>query len=399
MMTQAITVSKLNTYIKQIFDSEQLLHNIPVVGEVFGVSLSRNVIYFSLKDEEATLPCVCFYPNYINKIVEGAKIVATGTPNFYIKGGRLNFNVVQVENVGQGRLYEEFMKLKQKLFDEGLFDESHKKPIPKDIKRIGVITSKEGAVIQDIKNVTWRRNPSVDIVLYNTKVQGNGAENEIAHAIEIMGNYPNIDVIIVARGGGSLEDLWAYNTEIVARATYNCPKPIISAVGHETDFTIIDFVSDLRAPTPSAGAELLTYNLNEKKYETRELFNKFYKSSKIYLNSQINLLYSQSYFISNNFEKAIISNQSVIEKGKTNLINNFDYYLNQKYYELGIQENTLNKINPVEMLNRGYAKVEQEGSIINSANQLDLNKNMNIVFKDGVIVASPIKKEITNEIK
>ena len=291
-MIQAISVSKLNTYIKQIFDAEELLHNIAVVGEVFGVSTSRNVIYFSLKDENATLPCVCFYPNYIDFIKEGNKVIVTGSPNFYIKGGKLSFNVVKVENVGQGKLYEEFIKLKQKLADEGLFDQSHKKTIPKDIKRIGVITSREGAVIQDIKNVSWRRNPSVDIVLYNTKVQGNNAENEIANAIDKLGQYPNIDVIIVARGGGSLEDLWAYNTEIVAKATYNCPKPIISAVGHETDFTIIDFVSDLRAPTPSAAAELLTFNLEDKKLAMKEIFNKFFKTCKNYINTNISLLNS-----------------------------------------------------------------------------------------------------------
>ena len=391
-MTNAITVSKLNTYIKQIFDSEELLHNIPVVGEVFGVSLSRNVIYFSLKDEDATLPCVCFYPKYIDKIVEGSKIIATGSPNFYIKGGKLNFNVVQIENAGQGKLYEEFIKLKENLMKEGLFDEPHKKPIPKDIKRIGVITSRDGAVIQDIKNVSWRRNPTVDIVLFNTKVQGNGAENEIAHAIERMGSYPNIDVIIVARGGGSLEDLWAYNTEIVARATYNCPKPIISAVGHETDFTIIDFVSDLRAPTPSAAAELLTYNLNDKKYEMFERFNKFFKASKEFMNFNLRSLYSKGFYLTNNFEKLITKNSMNLERNKNILKNNIDYFLNQKYYELGLKENTLNKINPHEMLNRGYAKIEQNGNSINSIKKVALNEDLTIILKDGQIKTKPIEK-------
>ena len=397
-MIQAISVSKLNTYIKQIFDAEELLHNIAVVGEVFGVSTSRNVIYFSLKDENATLPCVCFYPNYIDFIKEGNKVIVTGSPNFYIKGGKLSFNVVKVENVGQGKLYEEFIKLKQKLADEGLFDQSHKKTIPKDIKRIGVITSREGAVIQDIKNVSWRRNPSVDIVLYNTKVQGNNAENEIANAIDKLGQYPNIDVIIVARGGGSLEDLWAYNTEIVAKATYNCPKPIISAVGHETDFTIIDFVSDLRAPTPSAAAELLTFNLEDKKLAMKEIFNKFFKTCKNYINKNISLLNSQGYFLSINYEKNLINQKIQLEKMKNSLVNNIDYYFNQKCYELGLKENTLQKINPNEILLKGYAKVEQNGQSVKTIENVNIRENLNIIFKDGMLETAPIKKEKINEI-
>ena len=397
-MIQAISVSKLNTYIKQIFDAEELLHNIAVVGEVFGVSTSRNVIYFSLKDENATLPCVCFYPSYIDFIKEGNKVIVTGSPNFYIKGGKLSFNVVKVENVGQGKLYEEFIKLKQKLADEGLFDQSHKKTIPKDIKRIGVITSREGAVIQDIKNVSWRRNPSVDIVLYNTKVQGNNAENEIANAIDKLGQYPNIDVIIVARGGGSLEDLWAYNTEIVAKATYNCPKPIISAVGHETDFTIIDFVSDLRAPTPSAAAELLTFNLEDKKLAMKEIFNKFFKTCKNYINTNISLLNSQGYFLSINYEKNLINQKIQLEKMKNSLVNNIDYYFNQKCYELGLKENTLQKINPKEILLKGYAKVEQNGQSVKTIENVNIRENLNIIFKDGMLETAPIKKEKINEI-
>ena len=388
-MTEAITVSKLNTYIKQIFDAEELLHNIPVVGEVFGVSISRNVIYFSLKDEDATLPCVCFYPALAEQIVEGNKIIVVGSPNFYVKGGRLNFNVARVEKVGQGKLYEEFLKLKEKLQIEGLFDAAHKKPLPKTIKRIGVITSRDGAVIQDIKNVAWRRNPSVDIVLYNTKVQGNLAENEIAHAIDVMGNYEEIDVIVVARGGGSLEDLWAYNTEIVARSTYNCPKPIISAVGHETDFTIIDFVSDLRAPTPSAAAELLTYNLTDKKMEFEALKNSFIKSGFNYIKEKNNIIYNTLYSFEKGFEKMIASNQNSIEKYSNKLISNYENYLNQKYYDLGLFENTLNKINPIEILNKGFAKIEQSKKPIESKFQINMKEDIKIIFKDGSINASP----------
>ncbi len=392
-MQEAITVSKLNTYIKQIFDAEELLHNISVVGEVFGVSLSRNVIYFSLKDENATLSCVCFYPNFISNIIEGDKIIVTGSPNYYIKGGKLNFNVNKVEKVGQGKLYEEFLKLKQKLQDEGLFDLSHKKNIPKDIKRIGVITSREGAVIQDIKNVAWRRNPSVDIVLYNTKVQGLNAENEIAHAIDVMGKYNKIDVLVVARGGGSLEDLWAYNTEVVARATYNCSKPIISAVGHETDFTIIDFVSDLRAPTPSAAAELLTFSLEDKKAEMWGLFDTFYKTTENFIKQEQNKFSMQNVRLSNNIDKLLINEYNLLDNKRNKILKHIDNFINQKYYELGLTETTINKIDPNFILQKGYAKIEQKGISINKLENLDLKHKMTINFYDGKVDAMPIENK------
>ena len=392
-MLEAITVTKLNTYIKQIFDAEELLHNISVIGEVFGISTSRNTLYFSLKDENSSLPCVCFYPNIFDQIQEGDKLIVTGSPNFYIKGGKLTFNVNKVEKVGQGQLYEEFLKLKEKLQKEGLFEISHKKPIPKNIRRIGVITSKEGAVIQDIKNVAWRRNPSVDIVLFNTKVQGNNSENEIAHAIEKLGNYPNIDVIVVARGGGSLEDLWAYNTEIVARATYNCPKPIISAVGHETDFTIIDFVSDLRAPTPSAAAELLTFNLADKKNELSSLYDLLNKTVKNYISSEMSSFSYIKTKLINSLNQVIYQEEAKFKHNSIKLTNDLENLVHQKYYELGLIETTLNKINPTLILQKGYAKIEQEGKSINSLKTLDLNNNISINFYDGNIDAKPIKKK------
>lgn len=396
-MDNAITVTQLNTYIKKIFDAEEFLHNIPVIGEIFGVSFSRNVIYFSLKDENSTLPCVCFYPNFLQQIIEGNKVIVIGSPNYYTKAGKLNFNVINVENVGQGKLYEQFLFLKEKLKNAGYFNSEHKKDIPKNIRRIGVITSKEGAVIQDIKNVVWRRNPLVDIVLFNTKVQGNLAEKEIAHAIEILGQYKNIDVIIVARGGGSLEDLWAYNTEEVANAVYNCPKPIISAVGHETDFTIIDFVSDLRAPTPSAAAELLTKDLSETK-------NKFFEISFNFVKTITNFI-GQKYFeidqISHNLinaeERKIIFENNFLNNKKIHFINNCNEWINQKFYELGLLETSLKKINPKEILDKGYAKIEQDNKPISTIKNIDINKNLIIILKDGKVESKIIKKGENNE--
>ncbi len=369
-MLETITVTQFNGYIKKIFDAEELLHNISIVGEVFGVSNARQITYFSLKDENATLPCVCFYPAFSDQIKEGKQIVVTGSPNFYIKGGKLSFNVNRVEEIGAGKLFEEFLRLKEKLEGEGLFNNTHKLAIPENIKRIGVITSKDGAVIQDIKNVSWRRNPSVDIVLYPSKVQGREAEIEIAHAIEVMDRFADVDVIVVARGGGSLEDLSAYNTEIVARATYNCQKPIVSAVGHETDFTIIDFVSDLRAPTPSAAAELLTPQLSGQKADFIRLISRFNNAGRNYILTKDNIYYL-----------------------KNNLVNTMNGYLNQKSYEMGLNENALTKLNPTALLKKGYAKVEQKGKSLSSKSMLDYNEKLEIIFTDGKISAQPIKEE------
>lgn len=390
-MLNTITVSQLNNYIKGIFEAEVLLQNIQVVGEVFGISVSRNIMYFSLRDTDASIACVCFYPALFDNIKEGVEMIVTGSPNFYCKGGKLSFVVTKVEKNGQGILYEEFLKLKDKLEKEGLFSQNHKKQIPKNIKRIGVITSSEGAVIQDIKQVSWRRNPSVDIVLYSTRVQGKGAENEIAHAIDVMGKYDNIDVVVVARGGGSLEDLWAYNTEVVARATYNCPKPIVSAVGHETDFTIIDFVSDLRTPTPSAAAELLNANLEDKKIYFKNLCRKFEIVATDFIEDKVNYLKVNQNYLLNSLEKSIINENASLEKTTLRFERVASQYIDEKAYNLGLLENSLNNLNPKSLLSKGYAKVEQNGKPITSKAGVDYNTNLDIYFGDGKVNAKPIK--------
>ena len=392
-MFQAISVTKYNNYIKQIFDAEELLHNISIVGEVFGVSFSRQVLYFSLKDDKSSISCVCFFPQFSSLLKEGDSVVITGSPNYYQKSGKLNFNVIDVKPSGQGLNYLKFLEMKEKLEKEGLFDVSHKKPIPKDIKRIGVITSKEGAVIRDIINVTRRRNKSVDIVLFPVKVQGNGAEEEIAYAIEKFSDYENIDVIIVARGGGSLEDLWAFNTEIVARAVYNSRKPVVSAVGHETDFTIIDFVSDLRAPTPSAAAEILTEDVKNKLTYLKHLMgnfktslNHYYQTSNFSLDRNID----EFNLVVNRIENL---NRNRFNKTIYNFEKSLSEYVKDSIFNLSLLENGLNKLSPIEVLKRGYAKIEQSGKVVDKACNLVLSSEIEINFSDGKVFANPIKKE------
>ena len=282
-----VSISQFSNYIKGIFEAEYLLQNICVYGEVSSYNISNGIAYFTLKDENALLNCVMFSPKEKPNI--GDVIIAKGSPNYYIKGGRFSFNVTHIMPYGKGVLYEKFLMLKSKLEGKGYFDLDRKKPLPERVKRIGVVTSATGAVIQDIIDVTRRRNNGVDIVLFPVKVQGIGAELEIANGINVFSGYDNVDIIIVARGGGSIEDLQPFNTEIVADAVYNCKKPLISAVGHETDFTIIDFCSDLRAPTPSAAAELAVAE------KSKDLENLFYLLSKIenYVVDKLNLATKQ----------------------------------------------------------------------------------------------------------
>ena len=366
-MFDTLTVTQYNTYIKQIFDAEELLHNIKIVGEVFGVSLSKTAIYFSLKDEGGAVGCVCFAPIIMAEIKDGDKVIVTGSPNYYIKGGRLSFVVQKIQKQGQGDLYAQFLMMKDKLEKEGLFDPNSKKPMPENIKTIGVITSKEGAVIHDIRNIARRRDPSINIALFPVKVQGNGAETEIANAINLLSNYDAIDAIIVARGGGSLEDLAAYNTEIVARATFACQKFIVSAVGHETDFTIIDFVSDLRAPTPSAAAELLTHDKMAQKTALDRLVGAFAGQLNRFIDNKI----------------------LIFEKYQKSFENIADSFVANKNFELGMLENSLNKLNPMDILKRGYAKVEQQGKVVDKAEKVVLQSSITVNFYDGKVVATP----------
>ena len=388
-----LTVTKFNSIIRDIFNAEELLHNVKIAGEVFGVSLSKMATYFSIKDEASSLPCVCFYGDLAKDIKEGDMVVVTGSPNYYAKSGRFNFVVSKIEPFGQGLLYQKFLLLKEQLEKEGLFDQAHKKAIPANIKRIGVVTSKDGAVIQDIKNVTWRRNPAIDIVLYDTKVQGNGAEKEIADGINFFSHYDKVDVVIVARGGGSLEDLSAYNTELVARATYNCNKPIVSAVGHETDFTIIDFVSDLRAPTPSAAAELLAKDSKTQKMALKKDISRLSRNIESLIAEKTLQFQMAKNSIVSMVEDIVADNKQKLEKLTNQLSNKLNEFVVKRDYELKLKLATLKKLNPLDILSLGYAKIEQSGKVIGFAKNVDYDKNIEINFADGCVNAIPQKKE------
>ncbi len=259
-MTLTLSVAELYEYVRRTLASDPVLHGVRLRGELSNFKRhSSGHWYFTLKDEESAISCAMFRQYAYNvafRPSDGQRVLLSGSVGLYVKTGQYQFYAERMEPDGVGDLFLRFEALKLKLQREGLFDPAIKKPLPLLSRGLGVITSRTGAVIHDIARVAWRRNPGMPIYLYPIKVQGEGAAEEIAAAIRAMDTLPEIDVLIVGRGGGSMEDLWAFNEEIVARASAECRKPVVSAVGHETDFTIADFVADVRAATPSAAAEL-----------------------------------------------------------------------------------------------------------------------------------------------
>ena len=267
-MKDAYSVREVNQYIKNMFDQDFFLNNISVEGEVSNCKYhSSGHIYFSLKDSGGTLSCIMFASqarSLTMRLTEGLKVVVKGSVSVYPRDGKYSLYVNRIRRQGQGELYLKFLKLKEELEEMGMFAPEYKKPLPVYPKVIGVVTALTGAAIRDIESITARRNPFVQLILFPAKVQGEGAAESIARGIRTVARL-NPDAIIVGRGGGSIEDLWAFNEEVVARAIFECPIPIVSAVGHETDVTISDYVADVRAATPSAAAEICVYEYDKLK--------------------------------------------------------------------------------------------------------------------------------------
>lgn len=383
-----ITVSQLGNYIKKIFDSEEMLHNISIFGEISSYKVYRgDTAYFTVKDDDATLDCVMFGVNRLEFQPQvGESVIIKGSPNYYVKGGKLNFNVRNMIAYGKGALYLKFLQLKEKLQKEGLFNEEHKKVVPNNAINIGVATSLQGAVLQDIRNVSYRRNAGVNLFVYGCRVQGVGADDTIIKAVEELDKL-NLDVIIVARGGGSSEDLDCFNSEKLARVVYDCSTPIVSAVGHETDFTIIDFVADKRAPTPSAAAELVVANVADykallEKYILRQknaILRECRDGQKRaeYCVNRINTL------LKYNIEKSIQGLQIKMQK-----MDRFENELLIKQTNnLNLLCQALEKINPLTIMRRGFAQIMSDDKIIKSVNELSLDQNININFEDGSVNA------------
>ena len=379
----AISVYQFSNYICGILENEAILQNINIMGEISSYNERNNIAYFQIKDTMSVLDCMlfnCLSLSYKAKI--GEKVIVSGSPNYYIKGGKFNFKCYQIKPLGEGDLFKQFKLMKSKLEKEGLFDLEHKKMRPSKIKDIGVVTSKQGAVIQDIINVTTRRDPSINIHLYPVKVQGIGSEIEIAKGIDFFNNY-DVDVVIVARGGGSSEDLLAFNTEVVARATYNSNKFIVSAVGHETDYTIIDYVADERAPTPSAAAEILTKDRTAEFQSFKNTIKQLNQSfNNILIRAEENTILQNEKM--ENFLEIKIGNleDEIINKLK-DMNNLIDRKITDEIAENKKNQEILSISNPQNIMNRGYVKLEKNNKSISSISELKLDDSIDIMFYDG----------------
>ena len=387
MKLRALDISEANSYIKRILTNDPILYNLRVKGEVsnFKVHSSGNV-YLSLKDEKSKLNCIIFRSNYDKSLNldNGVKIIASGYISVYERDGAYQLYINEVEIEGIGNLYIEFNKLKEKLKKEGLFDTKYKKEIPKMPKAIGIVTSPTGAVIKDIINVTKRRFPKVDIKLYPVNVQGERSAVDICEGIEFFNKMENVDTIIVGRGGGSVEELWSFNEEIVAREVFKSKIPIISAVGHETDFTICDFVSDMRAPTPSAAAEIATPDLSQIYYRLDNIRNRMNRS----LNNQVildNEKLVNTFDKINNYMKNYIIRDKVIQIDQIYDKINFrlEQNLETSKEKLSKKAAILHNLSPLATISRGYSIVEKNNQVINSIEEVDINEDINITLKDG----------------
>ena len=385
------TVTQINKIIKDLIDNEIVLEDITVSGELSSFSISRNIAYFTLKDNESLLNCVMF--GVKQEFSVGDMVQIRGNVKYYPKGGKLSFNAYKIELSGQGELYKRFVELKEKLQKEGLFDESNKIPIPRFVSSIGVVTSVTGAVLQDIKNVTRRRNPNLEIYVYDASVQGKFAVSDVIAGITYFDNLSDVDVIIVARGGGSIEDLMPFNDEELARVAFICNKPIISAVGHETDYSILDFVADLRAPTPSAAAELVTYDCVELK---RLVENMKINIENKFVQKLSNLQTDVNYYI-NNIDRNINSMVNDELLHVNDILNHMDVCVSNNIdrtrYRVDILLNTLDKLNPARLLKSGYSYVVNEKNEIVTYNNVKINDKLNITLSDVKLKAVVTNKE------
>lgn len=393
-----LTVTEITRRIKSVLETD--FSDVVVSGEISNFKRhTSGHIYFTIKDEKASISATIWRSraSYLNFTPQdGMKVIARGSIKIYELQGKYQLDVVSLRPLGIGELQIAFEKLKQKLAAEGLFDQQYKKNLPEYPERIGIVTSPTGAAIQDILNIISRRFPSVEIILYPVKVQGTGAAEEIAEAISDLNKFGKVDVLIVGRGGGSIEDLWAFNEEVVARAIFTSKIPVVSAVGHEIDFTIADFVADLRAPTPSAAAELVVRNRYELIDNIKNIFYTMQQSllSKVTENrSHITSLVS-SYAFNNPIDKVRQFSQRLDELERL-----LDFSLIHKYkstkQNLDSLAHRLESLNPDNALKRGYAMVYKNSHIVDKAGSLVYADEINIKFKDGNVNAA-VTKTIIN---
>ena len=391
-MQNVYSVAQVNTYIKNMFSQDYMLRSISVKGEVSNCKYhSFGHIYFTLKDKLGTISCVMFAGNRGGlsfPLKEGMQVVVSGNIDVYERDGKYQLYAKKITLDGIGQLYERYEALKQELEDRGLFAEEYKQPIPRYIRTLGVVTAKTGAAVRDIINIATRRNPYVQIIVYPAVVQGEYAVTSIVNGIRAFEQL-GVDLMIVGRGGGSIEDLWAFNEEAVAQAVFDCSVPIISAVGHETDTTIIDYVADLRAPTPSAAAELAVWEV--------DLLEQQLLSYDNYLRDRMEnrLQRYRMQLAHKSMQLKQISPQSNIQplrfatlRAQEQLQMNMERILKDYRRELAVRIERLKGVSPLEKLNQGFSYVEaQSGRTINSIQTVKPGDFLTIQVKDGKILA------------
>ena len=391
MKLKTLSVGEVNNYVKKLVENDFILKNLNVKGEISNLKFhSSGHIYFSLKDENSKVNCIMFKNNAVNldfRLEEGMKVEIKARLGVYHKEGTYQLYCENIKKAGIGEFFEEFHKLKKELSEEGIFDEKYKRALPKFPKRIGIITARTGAAVRDIINVIQRRNKSLDIILYPAKVQGENAADSIIEGIRYFNNEKSVDVIILGRGGGSIEELWAFNNRDLAYEIFNGRIPTVSAVGHEVDFTISDFVSDMRAPTPSAAGELVSPSLQEM---INDLLNK-----KEFLHRAVDRRFLNSKRDVDLLHKGLKGNnpKHIIEK-RIKEVNSLEEKLNflgkrkidKAKDELIALNSILQTLNPLNTLGRGYSVImDKEDKVINKVSELKKNDMVKVIMKDGSV--------------
>lgn len=375
-------------YIKNMFLREYVLRNISVMGEVSNCKYhSSGHIYFTIKDKSSQLPCVMFASSRSGlqfKLEEGQSIIVSGSIGVYERDGRYQLYARKITKEGSGRLYEEYEKMKKRLLAEGLFDDRRKKTVPKYAGKIGVVTAETGAVIQDICNVSHRRNPYVQIYLYPAKVQGDGAAQTVIEGIRYF-EKTDVDTIIIGRGGGSIEDLWAFNEEALVRAVAECTKPIISAVGHETDTTLTDFAADLRAPTPSAAAELAVYSYREVEVGLREAaYTLRHQMNNTLQLCRMRLEHYRTVIQHSSPEDMIRQKRLYLADSMSCLESLMKQKLTSARHQLELYAEEMKGLSPLYKLSGGYAYVaDEDGNNIKTTEQISKGQKLILTLQDG----------------
>lgn len=393
MARNVYTVKQVNSYIKNMFTQDFMLNRIYVKGEVSNCKYhTSGHIYFSLKDESGTIACVMFAGQRGGlsfHMREGQQIIVLGSVNVYERTGSYQLYAQEIRLDGEGTLYEKYQMLKQELEEMGMFAPEYKKAIPRYAKRIGVVTAPTGAAVRDIMNISARRNPYVQLLLYPAQVQGEGAKESIVRGIRML-ETKNVDVIIVGRGGGSIEDLWAFNDECVARAIFDCQVPVISAVGHETDVTIADYVADLRAPTPSAATELAVWDyrqlqgyLDECRLRMNRSMTGTIRINRLRLKElDVRLSYLHPRHKLQDQQQRLIE----LEEELRTLMRD---RVKEARHRLAIQIEKVNGLSPVRKLNQGFAYVEEaDGGVVKSIRQVEKGDELTVYVTDGLIRTS-----------